>query len=73
MNMLNTMIQQLRDEVARLKDEKVKPKILPNVPDIPRDKPNHQVGKSYVFSWPASRLAFGDYSILSVPKLPVSS
>jgi NAD(P)H dehydrogenase (quinone) len=27
----------------------------------------------YVFSWPASQLAFGDYSILSVPKLPVSS
>ena len=27
----------------------------------------------YVFSWPASRLAFGDNSILSVPKLPVSS
>jgi hypothetical protein len=27
----------------------------------------------YVFSWPASRLAFGDYSILSAPKLPVSS
>ena len=38
--------QQLRDEVARLKGEKGKPKILPNVPDIPRDKPNHQVGKS---------------------------
>jgi len=31
--------QQLRDEVARLKGEKGKPKILPNVPDIPRDKP----------------------------------
>jgi hypothetical protein len=29
-----------------LKGEKGKPKILPNVPDIPRDKPNHQVGKS---------------------------
>jgi hypothetical protein len=29
--------------------------------------------KSYVFSWPASRLAFGGYPILSVPKLPVSS
>ena len=29
--------------------------------------------RSYVFSWPASRLAFGDYSILSVPMLPVSS
>jgi hypothetical protein len=27
----------------------------------------------YVFSWPASRLAFGDNSILSVPKLPVLS
>ena len=27
----------------------------------------------YVFSWPASRLAFGDYSILFVPKSPVSS
>lgn len=27
----------------------------------------------YVFSWPASRLAFGDYSILSAPMLPVSS
>ena len=38
--------QQLRDEVARLKGEKGKPKILPNVPDIPCDKPNHQVGKS---------------------------
>ena len=38
--------QQLRDEVARLKGEKGKPKILPNVPDIPRDKPNHQVSKS---------------------------
>jgi hypothetical protein len=43
---LKEEIQQLRDEVARLKDEKGKPKILPNVPDIPRDKPNHQVGKS---------------------------
>ncbi|HUS74508.1 MAG TPA: hypothetical protein VMY43_00730 [Methanothrix sp.] len=31
------------------------------------------VNDKYVFSWPASRLAFGDYSILSVPKLPVSS
>ena len=38
--------QQLRDEVARLKDEKGKPKILPNVPDIPHDKSNHKVGKS---------------------------
>jgi len=28
---------------------------------------------TYVFSWPASRLAFGDNSILSVPMLPVSS
>jgi hypothetical protein len=28
---------------------------------------------AYVFSWPASRLAFGDNSILSVPRLPVSS
>ena len=27
----------------------------------------------YVFSWPASRLAFGDYSTHSVPMLPVSS
>ena len=27
----------------------------------------------YVFSWPASRLAFGDNSIFSVPMLPVSS
>jgi energy-coupling factor transporter ATP-binding protein EcfA2 len=27
----------------------------------------------YVFSWPASRLAFGDNSTLSVPMLPVSS
>jgi len=27
----------------------------------------------YVFSWPASRLAFGDNSFLFVPKLPVSS
>ena len=38
--------QQLRDEVARLKGEKGKPKILPNVPDIPCDNSNHQVGKS---------------------------
>jgi len=31
------------------------------------------LSESYVFSWPASRLAFGDYSILSAPMLPVSS
>jgi hypothetical protein len=32
-------------------------------------KPRHR----YVFSWPASRLAFGDYSTFSVPMLPVLS
>lgn len=29
--------------------------------------------KTYVFSWPACRLTFGGYSILSVPRSPVSS
>ncbi|MCX6672884.1 MAG: transposase [Methanothrix sp.] len=47
--------QQLRDEVARLKGEKGKPKILPNVPDIPRDNSNHQAGKSKTWKKKAKR------------------
>jgi hypothetical protein len=38
----------------------------------PGNIPKTYVGP-YVFSWPAFRLAFGDYSIPSVPRLPVSS
>jgi hypothetical protein len=47
--------QQLRDEVARLNGEKGKPKIRPNVPDIPRDNSNHQVGKSKTWKKKAKR------------------
>ena len=52
---LKEVNQQLRDEVARLKGEKGKPKILPNVPDIPRDNSNHQVGKSKTWKKKAKR------------------
>ncbi len=48
--------QQLKDEVARLKGEKGKPKILPNVPDVPCDNTNHQVGKSKTWKKNAKRI-----------------
>lgn len=42
---LREEIQQHRDEIAHLKGEKGKPKILPNVPDISRDAGNHLADK----------------------------
>ena len=42
---------EVQDEVAPLKDEKAKLKVLPVVPDIPHDKSNHQVGKCKSKYW----------------------
>jgi hypothetical protein len=46
---------------------------LPNDPNTPLTDRSTVKEKEYVFSWPALRLAFGDYSVLSVPMLPVPS
>ena len=47
--------------------------VIPDQPNVEVDSKTANIGTTYVFSWPASRLAFGDNSILSVPMLPVSS